>query len=308
MTSIASIYVPASLGVLSSRTATTCARRTDGALLCWGNNQNLGTGRHNVTGGAGFFCDRRPLDNSLWCWGNNEFGQLGDSTTLQRTTPVQVEALASDVSSASAGGNHTCALKTDGTLWCWGQNRSGQLGLGDTRNRSTPTEVTALGSGVVAVFGGAEHTCAVKMEESGQSLYCWGLNGQGQLGLGDTHNRTTPERIDFDDLGTGVSVVSLGAAHTCAAKSDGSLYCWGENRFGQLGLNKDDRERVLTPAPVFAGVMSSGVAVVYAGGSHTCARSNDNALWCWGQNQNQQLGRMTNGDALQPFRVSAPCN
>jgi len=99
-------------------------------------------------------------DGSLWCWGDNKYGQLGDGTTASRTAPVQVTALGSDVVQVSAGEAYTCAVKRDGSAWCWGSNGAGQLGTGKWIDALAPSPVSGLGSMVVQVALGTEHTCA----------------------------------------------------------------------------------------------------------------------------------------------------
>jgi len=140
---------------------------------------------------------------------------------------------------------HTCAVKVDGSLWCWGDNDAGQLGLGDTSRRNTPQMVAGI-TDVVSVSSGGAHTCAIKVDGS---LWCWGNNEYGQLGLGYSGGSTnTPHFVT-----SGVSSVSLGYEHTCAVKTDGSLWCWGHNGYGQLGLG--DNAWRNTPRIVLGGVI-----------------------------------------------------
>jgi alpha-tubulin suppressor-like RCC1 family protein len=319
------VYVPTGIGMISSRTASTCARKRDGTLWCWGNNQygqlglgdtairlrptqvdpeRIGNGAHIVSGGAGFTCTQKT-DFTLWCWGSNDYGQLGTGDSTPSLVPVQVDpqALGSEVDLVYTGASHTCAVKKDLTLWCWGRNQYGQLGLGDTRSRNRPTQViVGLGSGVLLAFAGAEHTCAVK---SDMTLWCWGNNQYGQLGTGDTSLRTGPTPISFADLTDNVSLVTAGGSHTCAAKTDGSLWCWGNNQYGQLGTG--DRQPSPRPVPVDTSGLGGGVEVVYAGGNHTCARTGTNELWCWGNNQYGQLGVEGGGDRTAPEKVAEAC-
>ncbi|MBL8765641.1 MAG: biotin transporter BioY, partial [Phycisphaerae bacterium] len=165
------------------------------------------------------------------CWGSNNYGQLGDNSTTNRRTPVDVTGLTSGVSSVGAGGYHTCAVTTAGGAKCWGYNGYGQLGDNSTTNRLTPVDVTGLTSGVSSVGVGAFHTCAVTAAGGAK---CWGYNGYGQLGDNSTIDRQTP--VDVTGLTSGVS--SVGAEyHTCAVTTAGGAKCWGSNNYGQLGDN-----------------------------------------------------------------------
>jgi alpha-tubulin suppressor-like RCC1 family protein len=280
----------------------TCALMSDRSLWCWGYNRygQLGSGSSTHNCGGGYYC-KNPIkimddvvqfsagayhtcavktDGSLWCWGYNGQGRLGDGTNTTRYTPVPIT---SGVSSVALGGAHTCAVKTDGSLWCWGDNYFGQLGDGTSgggTNKNTPVPIT---SGVSSVALGGAHTCAVKTDGS---LWCWGSNYYGQLGDGTGGwgaYSNTPVPIT-----SGVSSVALGGAHTCAVKTDGSLWCWGDNEYGQLG----DGTNIDSDTPVR---ITSEVSSVALGGDHTCAVKTDGSLWCWGANGSGQLGDGTGG-------------
>ncbi|RSM54704.1 hypothetical protein DMB66_37100, partial [Actinoplanes sp. ATCC 53533] len=143
-------------------------------------------------------------------------------------TPTRV-GTASGWIRPTAGNGYACAMRTDGSLWCWGANGDGQLGLGDTVARNAgPVQLT--GAGWTAVAAGSRHTCAVR---SDGTLWCWGANSAGQLGLGDLAVRDVPVPVG---AATTWASVAAGVAHTCATRVDGSLWCWGANDAGQLGL------------------------------------------------------------------------
>lgn len=236
---------------------------------------------------------------SLWCWGHNSSGELGDGSTTRRLSPVQVSALGDDVLDVAAGAFFTCALKSDGSLWCWGRNGSGELGTGDeVLSRSNPVQVSALGNDVVEVelgdngLGG--YSCARTQDGT---LWCWGQNGNGSLGDGTRATKLSP--VQVSTLGNEAVDVALGGGHSCARTQDGALWCWGDNDSGQLGDGTAiDR---LSPVQVSAPVNS----VAALGRAHTCARTQGGALWCWGHNEYGQLGDGTTVDRSSPVLVSA---
>jgi len=171
-------------------------------------------------------------DGTVWAWGDNYSGQLGDGTTTERRTPVQVSGL-TDVIAVTGGEGHGLALRADGTLWAWGDNYSGQLGDGTTTERRTPVQVSGL-TDVIAVAAGGYHSLAVKTDGT---LWTWGDNWSGQLGDGTTTERITPVQI----LGlTDVIAIAAGWEHSLALKSDGTVWAWGLNDEGRLGDGTSD--------------------------------------------------------------------
>ncbi len=226
------------------------------------------------------------------CWGYNSSGQLGDNSTTQRLTPVDVVGLGSGVASVSAGSNFTCAVTTSGAAKCWGGNGSGRLGDNSTTNRLTPVDVVGLSSGVASIAAGGNHTCAVM---SSGAAKCWGDNYQGQVGDNSSTTRRTP--VDVVGLESGVSSISAALAHTCAVTTTGAAKCWGYNANGQLGINSTTTR--LAPADVVG--LGSGVASLSAGHYHTCALMTSGAVKCWGFNDYGQLGN--NSTASRNFPV-----
>ena len=138
--------------------------------------------------------------------------------------------LKTGVIAITTGGYHTCALSSVGAVQCWGCNADGQLGDGTEEDRHTPTLVSGLGSGIVAVSAGGGHTCAI---DSVGEAKCWGWNWRGQLGNGTTDRSAFPVRVE--GLDTGVVAISTGHAHTCVLTSDAQAACWGFSMWGQLG-------------------------------------------------------------------------
>jgi hypothetical protein len=229
------------------------------------------------------------------CWGENEFGELGDGTSAEKTTPTAVSGLSSGVTAVSAGYVYTCALTRAHGVYCWGENLSGQLGDGTTTEKTTPTAVSGLSSGITAISASAEHTCALT---SAGGVKCWGANESGQLGDGTTTNKATPTVVS--GLSSGVTAISAGGYHTCALTSAGAVKCWGYNADGQLGDGTTTNK--ITPAAVSG--LSSGVTAISAGLLHTCALRGSGGLQCWGENELGQLGDGTTTNKTTPTDVS----
>jgi hypothetical protein len=247
-----------------------------------------------VAGGGTHTC-ALTTSGGVKCWGENANGQVGDGTTTTRGTPTDVIGLTSGVAAVAAGGHHTCALTTSGGLKCWGWNSYGQLGDGTTTDRTAPTDVDGLTSGVAAVAAGYGHTCALTMEGG---LQCWGWNYSGQLGDGTTTDRMTP--TDVIGLTSGVAAGTAGWSHTCALTTGSGLKCWGDNTAGQLG----DGTTTTRPAPTDVAGLTSAVAAVTTGYGHTCARTTGSGVKCWGWNSYGQLGH-PHADTVQqtPIRL-----
>jgi alpha-tubulin suppressor-like RCC1 family protein len=219
-------------------------------------------------------------DGSVWCWGLSPDGQIGDGTFVGRPVPVQVSGLASGVVEISAGTHHTCARKSDGTLWCWGYNSNGQIGDGTVSDRPAPLQVTALGSAVAGVSCGGKDTCALKTDGT---LWCWGENNFGQLGDGSTTDRHSPVQISGAPIP--IAEISCGGRHTCV-RSGAAAYCWGYNSSGALG-DGTYTERHAPGVPVSIGP----IAEITSGFlDFTCARFSSGAASCWGDNSDYQLG------------------
>jgi alpha-tubulin suppressor-like RCC1 family protein len=235
----------------------------------------------------------------VYCWGRNQTGQLGVGDTMPRTMATLVNSTGFSVDKLIAGGDFTYVKGNDQSLWSWGDNSFGQLGLGNTTPVSVPTQVTAVGTNVLSVAPGGGHTCALMADNT---VWCWGDNKYGQLGLGDLNPRSTPTPIDPNML-SNVASVYTGGFHTCATKQDSTLWCWGDNRYGQLGMG--DTTQRTTPKQV--AILGSSVANAYAGGAHTCAVMNNGAIYCWGANQYGQLGVRNPSSTSTPVRTLPPC-
>ena len=226
----------------------TCALLSNGSIKCWGFNgygqlgdgtttdrytpvtvSNPPTGVVAIGAGSSHTCTLNS-SGGVQCWGGNYSGQLGDGTTVQRTSPVQVSGLSSGVKQLAVGADHTCVLTTGNGVKCWGYNSEGELGDSSNTNRTAPVDVTGLTSGVASIGSGSFHTCAVL--ESG-AVKCWGYNGSGRLGDGTTTTRNNP--VSVSGLTSGIASVTGGDAHSCAVTSTNSVKCWGDNSQGALG-------------------------------------------------------------------------
>jgi alpha-tubulin suppressor-like RCC1 family protein len=199
----------------------------------------------------------------------------------------------------SAGGRHTCSLTTAGGAKCWGDDVGGQLGDYGSAVFFSTTPVNVLGSAsqVASITSGAAHSCSLG---TGGGVRCWGNNSFGQIG--DDTATSSSFQVDVAGLTSGVASVSTGPAsnHTCAVMQNGALKCWGRNDFGQLGTGL----RFNAFAPLGVVGLSSGVARVALGGSHTCAVMNSGAAQCWGANAQGQLGDGSTSDHLTPGNVA----
>ena len=189
-----------------------------------------------------------------------------------------------------------CMIEGDSTLWCWGENATGQIGDGTTRARRNPTRVRDLAEEVIAVSLGQGYTCSL---ESNGRASCWGLNYRGQLGDGTTRMRPSP--VPVSGLGPDVADISAGEAHACAATTDGGVWCWGQNDRGQLGDGTRAAQRTAPVAVVgLGGIARLGPSIE---ARHSCAISGAGDLWCWGANDRAQLGNGTTADSRVPVAV-----
>jgi alpha-tubulin suppressor-like RCC1 family protein len=308
-----------------------CALRRNGKVGCWGSRRTgqLGDGgglpdcsepeasctdpesttprdvvgvtdATQIAAGRSHAC-ARLRDGSVRCWGNNNRGELGGVTVAGASTlPLIPIGLDGSVVHLVAGGEHTCAIQSQGTVRCWGANDAGQLGSGSTSTSSPPVAVAGL-AGALRLSADRRATCATI---STGTLFrtetrCWGENARGQLGDGSLERSTTPSTVaGLDDA----SDVDGGHQHTCALRYTGEVRCWGANIYGELGDGtKDER-----PLPVdVRGV--AGATRVSSGFGHSCAVVLAGQVQCWGDNSFGQLG---NGRAdlgsPTPITVTAP--
>lgn len=220
-------------------------------------------------------------DGTLWMWGYNDYGQLGDNTVLNRSSPVQTVSAGNNWKQIASGSLFTAAIKTDGTLWLWGSNNAGQLGTGTTTHRSSPVQTVSSGTNWLMVSCGANHTATIKTDGS---LWLWGSNDNGRLGNNSISSVSSP--VQTVSGGTNWKQVSCGTTHTASIKSDNTLWLWGNNSNGQLGDGTITHRS--SPVQTIAG--GANWKQVACGYLFTAAIKTDSTLWLWGYNNAGQLG------------------
>lgn len=284
--------------------------KLDGSLWMWGNNtygQFVGEYTYALTKvmedvvavscGANHFAAIKT-DGSLWTWGKNSSGQLGiGSIDDEIHDPIKVM---DEVVTVSCGDAYTAAIKKDGSLWTWGININGELGNGTTENSGTPVKVM---SNVSSVSCGELHTAAIKDDGT---LWLWGYNRYGELGNGTSENSSVPVKVmndvSFVNCG-GIIYSSSRGGYTAAIKTDGTLWMWGRNSDGQLGIGTHEHSNV--PVKVMDNVAAVSCAGgMYSGNGHTAVVKTDGTVWTWGANRFCQLGNGTNNTSHVPIRVS----
>ena len=232
-------------------------------------------------------------DGRVFCWGFNDMGQLGDGTHDYRDFPTLPVVGIDDAVAISAGIRFSCAVRVDGSVWCWGEDP------GSDDFSAVPFQVPVIDDATSVSAGGA-FACALR---SGGQVACWGLGSIGQLGNGVFENNSgvaTPQAVvGLDDA----TQISAGWNHACAVRSDRSLWCWGGNGDGATGygqLGDGTFENRSTPVRV-TGL--DNVAEVQAGGWTTCATLRDGSAWCWGYGERGTLGDGSFANSAVPLQV-----
>jgi len=293
----------------------TVAIKTDGTLWAWGQGTSGqlgdnaaitrstpvttflgGTNWKQVGASGGSHVAAIKTDGTLWTWGANSNGQLGDNTAIARSTPVQTFLGGTDWKQVATGGNSTAAVKTDGTLWTWGQGTNGQLGDNTVISKSTPVQTSTGGSDWKQVACGQTHTAAIKTDGT---LWTWGINTNGQLGDNTVITKSTP--VQTSTGGSDWKQVACGANHTAAIKTDGTLWTWGASTSGQLG----DNTTISKSTPIQTSTGGTNWKQVACGGQHTAAVKTDGTLWNWGQGTAGQLGDNTITNKCTPVTTFA---
>lgn len=304
----ASDWVAISAGELHS-----IALKRSGLISSWGINLNgrLGDGTlvaktvptsitnpvqfNNIVGiSAGGAHSLALLANGdIYAWGDNGVGQFGNGAVLPSTLPLLVGADSVSWIKSEPGNAFTVALRSNGSLWAWGDNAFGQLGDGTlVTPRNTAAEVAGAAKNWLASASGLSHTIAVR---ANGTLWAWGDNSSGQLGDAAIVDNTTPQQISVTQPASASNnwnMVAAGDFHTLALKADGTLWAWGDNAFGQLGIGTADPGKGLPTQVVTSnpGNFDRNWKSVAAGGSHSIGLQADGTLWAWGDNGSGQLG------------------
>ena len=312
-----------------------CAIALNGRAYCWGsgNSGKLGNGSTassrvpvavNISGvlagktikqisaGENHTC-AIASDNRAYCWGSNKNGQLGNGSTADSRVPVAVNmsgALAGKtIKQMSTGYSSTCAIASDNRAYCWGSNKNGQLGNGSTADSRVPVAVNTsgvlVGKTIKEVTTGGFHTCAL---DTSSKMYCWGLNSSGRLGGGLTSILSNvPVAVNMSGALAGKTIkqMSTGYSSTCAIASDNRAYCWGSNKNGQLGNGSTADSRVPVAVNMSGALAGKTIKQILAGGDHGCVVASDDKMYCWGLNNNGELGNNSSVNSSVPVAVNA---
>lgn len=295
---------------IASGYESTCAVLATGEAWCWGNNIGgvLGIG---VTGGdraspvrvlgvpalvaitiAEWHACGIAADGEVWCWGENYDGQLGRGfPSGPELTPMPILG-GGAYAQISAGRFFTCGVRSDGSLWCWGKNELGQVGVASSAIEiTTPTEV-APGTRWTAISAGGLHACGIRDDHT---LWCWGSNAEGEIGQpAATPGSTIPLQVGAR---TDWSAVSCGKNFTCALAADGTLHCFGRNNEGQLAQGDVMRRFGVIQVP-------GAYATVSSGWFHACAIRTGGTLACWGNNADSSTGHPSDFFVTSPYDVA----
>jgi alpha-tubulin suppressor-like RCC1 family protein len=306
----------------------TCAQRSaDNQLVCWGSNASgqLGdrttddsplprpvidaeghalTTSINLSAGGQTSCAtarRTSSDGHIACWGANSHGQLGNNSFASSSTAVFLY-VPDNVTAVSSAPNHTCYLSVSTSIFCWGADNWGQLGDNTAGSTDAPVPpATSVISSIESIASGTDFNCALSTTGN---VTCWGNNLHGQLTELKVNYDASPYYVSGPASFTNLIGIVAGAAHVCALKNDGTVFCWGNGQEGEVGNNKFGT--YYRPSEVLDadGVhILSGVLALAAGAAHTCAEKKDGTVWCWGDNTYGQLGNGTHTMSPLPVQV-----
>jgi alpha-tubulin suppressor-like RCC1 family protein len=286
--------------------------RDDGTIWAWGNNDSGQLGNNATTprssplivvGGitdwiqvsAGY---RHSLglraDGTAWSWGYNNRSNLGDGTTIAKSSPVSVVGGYTDWAQVSAGGQHSLGLRVNGTAWGWGEGGNGKLGDNTTVNKSSPVSVVGGFTDWIQLNGGTSHSLGVR---ANGTAWAWGSNQFGQLGDGTTISKSSPVSVlgGFTDW----IQVSAGYQHSLGVRANGTALAWGNNQFGRLG----DGTTLVRSIPVTVVGGFTDWIQTSAGQRFGIGLRGNGSVWGWGINDNGQLGDNTLTSRLSPVSV-----
>jgi alpha-tubulin suppressor-like RCC1 family protein len=294
---------------ISAGTRYTCALLTDGSVECWGTNNTgqLGDGTRTdssipvavsgittvvqVSAGGANTC-ALLRNQTVVCWGSNYNGQLGNGEQFKSLIPVGVKGLTKAIQ-VSAGLRHSCALLASGRIYCWGWGVYGQLGNGSNHSSRVPVRVSGITNAVQVSAGGGQ-TCALI---TGGIVKCWGYNGSGELGIGSWRPVTSSKPLEAA-LPAKAVAISSGYDNSCARLTTGTVYCWGSNESGELGVGKTfwKISRSYKPLPVQGLSQVTEVSV----GDETICADTRLVVKCWGEGGSGQLGNGATGIEATP--------
>lgn len=310
-----------------------CAIVSDNRVYCWGygSNGELGNGTYNqanapvavstsgvmsgknITQIATGFNHNCALDSDgkIYCWGQNAYGELGNNSTTISNVPVATsmnEFGGRRVKQIIAGFFYSCALTTDGSVFCWGTTENGRIGAGQTSGYSArPVQISFGGKKVESISGHATHACAVI--SGSQGLYCWGKNNRGQIGNGSTTDSYAPSPASVSGiLGGGKTIrqVKANYEHTCVLISSGDVYCWGAGDKGQLGNGSTSDSTSPVKVNMLSITADNTISDIASGSNYSCALTTRGYVYCWGENSHYQLGNGSSSNALTPTSLSTP--
>lgn len=289
------------------------AIKSNGTLWLWGTNLNgelasptyiempvptqFGTENNwvNVSLGTGHTMAEKA-DGTIWTWGRGDYGQTGNGSISNQTNPLLISTTKSSWLTTTLGLNHTLGIKTDGSLWAWGRNSYGQLGIANLIDKNQPVKVDS-GNNWVNVAAGGNHSLAIK---ASGTLWAWGQNSYGELGVGNNATSNIPIQIGTDDKWASIA---CGDYHNIAIKADGTLWAWGYNSSGQLG----DSSVIAKNVPIQVGTDSNWVSVS-VGLLHTIGLKANGTIFIWGNNSFSQLGNGSSNNSLVPTQITTNSN
>ena len=298
----------------ADQNGTYMALKSNGNLYTWGGNNQGNLGQNQGSGGAGSSPRQIPgewsdacavgknnnyavkTNGKLFTWGNHNYGELGQNNLTKYSSPAQVGSDTNWTTTRrgiSAGGYITSVIKTDGTLWTWGQNTYGDLGLNNRTNYSSPVQIP--GSTWSKISAGEDDMASIKTDGT---LWVWGRNNAGQSGVNDKTARSSPTQVP----GTTWRSVDVSRRFMIATKTDGTLWTWGLNESGQLGQNETDDAYYSSPVQVPGTTWAEEISCAeYT----SIATKTDGTLWAWGANGDGGLGQNNTTSYSSPVQIGS---